>query len=420
MNAIHIRRLCVVLCMLAVCACGDSGSRSGGAVTTVIDTAGDTLVARTRGTVAAGAMHRLIIDWRAGAADEKNDFANIGEIAVSSDGRVYVWDPETPSLRYYDASGTLVKNIARKGSGPGEYTSLNGLAVLPDGRVVAWDMDGRINVYSADGVPAKTLRSPMIGYGTNGALATDAASRLWVTGFVRTNDQSWGVLGRGAWFVVDTMGAVLDTVLQPTTERGDEPLIAKIPGGMSSYSLPFGRKQVFAVSAVGALIWGPSDPYRLYATYNGRPLRIEREWSAVRVADEERAERRASVEWGLRRADPAWTWQAKDVPKTKPAYTRINVGGDGRIWVTLSVESVPYQPDAPAAKTQPPRPQIHFRDGADWRDVFEADGRYLGRVVIPPRVELFAMRGDAVWGVMTDQDDVPSLVKMRVVPGFGR
>jgi hypothetical protein len=412
-----------LLCALVLSACGgDAGSSNGGAVSTVVDTIGDTIVARTRGTVAGPAMQRLIVEWRAGtsSADDNTAFASIGEIAVASDGRVYVWDPQTPSLRYYDAGGTLVKTIARKGSGPGEYTSLNGLAVLPDGRLVAWDLgNARINVYSADGVPVKSFRAPMTGYGTNGALATDSLSRLWVTGFLRSNDQSWGVLGRGAWFVVDTTGAVIDTVLQPATERGDADLIAKIPGGMSSYSLPFGRSQVFAISPVGALIWGPSDPYRIYASHNGRPLRIEREWRAIRASDEEREQHRARVEWSMRRTDPAWSWQGKDIPRSKPAYSGIRVGGDGRIWVALSVESVPYAPDPPAASAQNQPPQVRFRDGADWRDVFESSGRYLGRVVIPPGVRVFAMRGDAVWGVMRDDDDVPSLVKMRVVPGFG-
>jgi hypothetical protein len=55
-------------------------------------------------------------------------------------------------------------------------------------------------------------------------------------------------------------------------------------------------------------------------------------------------------------------------------------------------------------------------------DVFDADGRYLGRVLPPAslRVEPEPLaRGDTVWAVVRDELDVPSIVRFRMVRGDG-
>jgi hypothetical protein len=61
---------------------------------------------------------------------------------------------------------------------------------------------------------------------------------------------------------------------------------------------------------------------------------------------------------------------------------------------------------------------------ARWRtrsayEVFGRDGRFLGRVTLPPRASLQAAEGDFVWGTQLDEDDVPTVVRWRVVPGLG-
>lgn len=46
-------------------------------------------------------------------------------------------------------------------------------------------------------------------------------------------------------------------------------------------------------------------------------------------------------------------------------------------------------------------------------DVFAPDGRYLGRVTGPRQFTAYAMRGNAVWGVLRDENDVPAVAKME-------
>ena len=47
-------------------------------------------------------------------------------------------------------------------------------------------------------------------------------------------------------------------------------------------------------------------------------------------------------------------------------------------------------------------------------DVFERDGRYLGQVVAPRLLSAYVMKGDSIWGVIRDENDLPTVVKMRL------
>jgi hypothetical protein len=66
----------------------------------------------------------------------------------------------------------------------------------------------------------------------------------------------------------------------------------------------------------------------------------------------------------------------------------------------------------------PKLPQPKWRDPIVY-DVFDPDGRYLGRVPAPPKTSFKTMRGDHVWAVRRDSLDVEQVVRFRVVPGFG-
>jgi sugar lactone lactonase YvrE len=78
-------------------------------------------------------MRRLVVEWRA-SDDAAASFGDVSGLAVAPDGRVYVWDPATPSLWLMSADGKSAKAIGRKGRGLGEYERPNGIALSRDGR----------------------------------------------------------------------------------------------------------------------------------------------------------------------------------------------------------------------------------------------------------------------------------------------
>ena len=50
----------------------------------------------------------------------------------------------------------------------------------------------------------------------------------------------------------------------------------------------------------------------------------------------------------------------------------------------------------------------------DW-DVFDAEGRFLGVVTMPPRFSPRSIVGDKIYGVFRDDLDVQYAVRMRIV-----
>jgi hypothetical protein len=56
---------------------------------------------------------------------------------------------------------------------------------------------------------------------------------------------------------------------------------------------------------------------------------------------------------------------------------------------------------------------------ATWM-VFDEAGRHTGYVSAPPGLAVHAVTGTHVWGEITDQDDVPFLVRYRIAPMAGR
>jgi hypothetical protein len=405
-------RAVALLWFLAACRTGESSEQIP--YRTVIDTVGDTLVARTTGDVPERLLHRLVPEWRTAndAIDSSATFGDISGMAVAPDGRVFVWDHATPTLWLVDANGSSMKRLTRAGNGPGETNRANGIAMRRDGGVVLWDeSNARLNIYGADGAYRS---SSSVGFShccPGGAVTVDTQDRVWLRAWVGGPpvDKSKGFdpnnIGREvtAFMRFDSSGTPLDTVVSPRLP-GDFPTLRAINQSrtgvsMSARVVPYATSTVYAVSPEGFVLRGQGRPYVVHAQSNGRPLRIERELTRVPVLDDD-----------VR----TWQWDGPEIPTEKPAYTGIAVAQDGRIWVSLSVPSEKYEPDPPPTNQRTPVPQVPYRSIEKRWDVFESDGRYVGRVVAPRLFSAYVMRGNFVWGVLRDDDDVPSVVKMRI------
>jgi hypothetical protein len=51
-------------------------------------------------------------------------------------------------------------------------------------------------------------------------------------------------------------------------------------------------------------------------------------------------------------------------------------------------------------------------------EVYSSDGRFLGRIPMPQRTTMLQADGEYFWGTTRDDDDLPSVVRFRVVPPF--
>ncbi|HEX6693790.1 MAG TPA: 6-bladed beta-propeller [Longimicrobiales bacterium] len=83
------------------------------------------------------------------AADPKNQFSVVRGVDVDQAGRIYVLDSYAYRVRVYDRNGTFIRDIGRRGEGPGEFSRLRGPQPFAHGNGVAvvgdtlWVIDGQ-------------------------------------------------------------------------------------------------------------------------------------------------------------------------------------------------------------------------------------------------------------------------------------
>jgi hypothetical protein len=174
---------------------------------------------------------------------------------------------------------------------------------------------------------------------------------------------------------------------------------------------------------LGSMIAGFPNRYAFEIHQPGRPVvSVRRDVKPEPVSRSERSEARKEIEDRMRKTDPAWSWNGPDIPETKPFYHDLQVALDGRIWVPIipevsarigsissgggGVGPATNRPRVEGPPPPPPRPALY--------DVFEPDGQYLGQVQVPARVSSVVRRGDHVWAVAVDENDVPRLKRYRI------
>jgi hypothetical protein len=390
----------------------------------------DTIVRMAPRPVHAG-VATLVPEIRIGSVDGADEyvFGDIAEIAVARDGSVYVFDRQVPALRQYDANGKYVRTLGAKGSGPGEYRSGGGLAIHPDGRILLWDTGNwRVNVYSSAGASLTSWLTPSGATG-NATMMTARSLVIDTAGAVYFRKPNFMMRRTGnsadQWVRLRADGAVLDTIPVPQSPSPQAEISARTATVGQSANVPFAPRFLTALSPMGYFVTALPAAYAFEILDSGRAVSsIRRPLTLTPVSDAERDSARKAIEANMRNVDPVWTWNGPPIPRTKAAFTSIAIGADGRIWIPLVPEVSPRAgavqgggggaarigggpPPGAAPRPAPkPRPALY--------DVFEPTGTYLGQVEVPARVSSVFRRGDYVWGVEYDEDDVPYVRRFRI------
>jgi len=415
----------LLLAALVGVAC-TSGERPGhGSPTTITERVGDTLVVRTVG-VPDSVTLRLVEELRIGELEgaEEYTFGNVLSIAPAHDGGAYVWDSRMRLLRQYDATGRYVRQVGRRGEGPGEYESVGGMATM-DGRLVFWDRyNHHVAVYDGAGALLQWWKPMTMSGITGGMLHPGTADRI----HLELPIGPFGADGIPPWGYVsyDLQGGVGDTVPQvDCTENQRAALSAEGPRGGRVLLPPYVPLCLSRFSPLGYAVHGRTDRYALTFLRGGEPpRRIERVVEPVPISEAERDEEQAHIVEVMRRRVPGWEWPGEPLPTRKPYWQRLLFGADGRAWVERAGASTRIPDDE-----LPPEPDYDALPGLPspyrWRqpiryDLFEPDGRFLGTAERPDGAELLHMRGDTVWGVVRDSLDVPYVVRWRLEPSIVR
>src|ERR1041384_839829 len=363
------------------------------------DTVGDTVFVRTIAGSLWRGQARLEEELSIGAREGADEYM-FGEVtAITPDGAggFYVFDRQVPALRHFDHGGRFIKTLGGEGEGPGEYKSIVGMALRRDGRLTVFDAENhRIVLYEVDGTPSEHWRINSSLY-VGQALLVDSMDQTYVK--ILTE---WGQPLRWPWPIgllhIDARGRVVDTMRPPRIEG--EP---QAPWG------PLSPEKVWALDPYATVV-GVNDRYAFEIRKpNGQDVRVSRQYRPLPVSGDEWRAYEARRAWKNKHEEPSEP--PPTTPRTKPAYRAFTVAQDGRIWVRRYMPVSPLEVKPSSDPNAPP--PFPFTEQVGF-DVFDADGVYLGEVLVPPKTDIYWIGTDELYGVRRGDLDEEYVVRLRL------
>lgn len=284
------------------------------------------------------------------AAEGDYAFAQVRQVAVDDAGAIYVLDDQASHVKVFDASGDYLRTIGRKGQGPGELEFPMTLSLNRAAGELAVQLQTRgIVFFKTDGTFLRhlSLKGLITGRGR-----VDSRGQVYVHEIVMDEN--------GARYATKKLGP--DASLLATI--GETPA----PGGKGTSGIrrirPFLPVAYFLVDRDDRFIYGYPASYEIqfYGPAEPRVLRrILREYDPVAVTAEDKAE--------LEKQIPAGMKVEIDFPEHRPAFTRFFQSDLGHLIVETYEKA----------------------EGGKLRhDVFDAEGRFIGRVALKPSgLEIF-------------------------------
>jgi hypothetical protein len=406
----RIGRITLPLAALALAGCGGGADWTG----TVSDSAGVAMVQNPdEGIWSASSAWRLEEELRIGETEGRPEyqFGQIGTIAVGSDGSLYVIDAQAQQVRVFASDGTFARTIGRPGAGPGEIGAGAAFVLVGAGDTVfVPDLTNRrINRYDSDGTPIGSAPIAI-------EKGLPMLFRSTQSGKVLAQIRSLSLPDRPA---PDT----LDRIVLLTSDGTAGDTLLEFPSG-GTLNLGGGTPEINLYAPEPAwdvtddlnVVYGVNDVYRvgIYGT-NGELQRvITKSFERQPVSENDRD----AIMNALTRA-----WTDAGVPPSLlpqlrsfvhfgefiPAFSSLQVGPGGTLWVQHLQSAADLTPEE--------LEQFNVQEdlGApDW-DVFDADGRFLGVVTMPPHFQPRVFHGDRIVGVWRNDLDVPFVMRLKIV-----
>ena len=392
-------RCCALLLLISSASACHPAEKQQPTWTAEVDTLPDAIVVKTTAGRVWGRDRHLVPDLVLGRdGPEDALFGAPEDMALLADGGIAVADGIGPRVLMFSPDGGFPRLVGSPGEGPGEYRRVTGLVGLPDGGVLVHD--GRLlrlSRFDSLGHLQSTRRFEPLWQSVR-SIAPMAGNRFAVRFFYRRN----GFPSRPGYLVFDRALEVIDTV--PPSDSAMH--YRSTPGALQP-------RFVQAWHPDGYLIRGSNDGYSLDVMRpHGLPVRIQRDWVPVPVADGEREVEEELRDILIRRGP---TIPIPEVPRFKPAFKAIYASRTGEIWVNRHTKAVQLW-EQPADIVE-----AGGRAGSPyWEplllDVFDVDGRLLGSVEGPPRTDVLAISSDTVWASVVDRNHVPLVVRFVARP----
>jgi hypothetical protein len=375
-------------------------------------------------------QRQLVEALRLDGNDE--DFAGPISVLIGPKGEMILPMFTDSHVRFYDGAGKRVATFGRKGSGPAEFERMTQHGLVGD---TIWLYDSSLRRLTYTSTSGKLIRteplSPNLNQGMTGGLSGASAGAIF--SFVPAAVTKDGMLiSRGS--VVTGPGATPNSVatessIIATTRSGDKTrVLGKMPpsdhafvrynptptSGMSQ-AVPFTFQPVTTFADDGSryatltVEWagtGGTYTVSVFSTRDGT-VQFKRAFPFTGVPIPSRSLDSAVNSLGVTPtgapssptyARPGVTEKIREMarerlPKNYPPVAGLKFGEDGTVWVTLRRPS-------PTAG----RPVI----------ALDASGNPLFTVALPLRASLAAASRTALWLLVSDDDDITSLVRYTV------
>ena len=297
--------------------------------------------------------------------DERYVFGHIADLALGSDGRIYVLDSQAANLRIFAADGTHISTVGRKGAGPGEFAVPYSIAFDEHDRLWVADAgNARYSVFDLEGSfltshPIPFPRSLVPGQSrfTRDGRLLEVAQLMEVLqgadGSVRMRSLGPAAI---AMALEDSL-TMTDTL--PLVADAEPPAFVRTTGTQTVGMVPpFSPAQLFELDPRGWVWVGRSDRYVVEAISLGGEIvqTLSRDLAAEPLT---RRDRRSLEVWADNLRSRGFKGSDSQLPRTYPYFDRIVAADDGHVWL-----------------------HRQGRGGSSF-DVFDPAGQYVAEVKAP-------------------------------------
>ena len=382
--------------LLMLVGCGGDGG-AGTQFAGTIDTlpGGRIVVANPEaGIWAEGDEWDVVEELRLGSLDGTGPdvFGAISVIEVDAEGRFYAFERQAQELRVFAVDGSHVRTLGRKGGGPGEFEQVIGMDWAPDGNL--WVVDpgnSRISVFDTAGTYVdshRTLGGFIISPWPGGF---DDLGQFYNYGVDTSNEDGFAIV----LVRFDDQMEPVDSVAIPRWQGKENFFELVGEGGHSRMrtTVPFSPGLTSKFVRGTRHIWfALTGEYEIYQTsMAGDTVRvISRAFDPLPVTGEDMDSALVRLKWFT---DQGGEVDRSKIPNTKPGLQQFYVDDRGQIFVT------PVTERALTGRVL---------------DVFDAEGRYLGRLELPFQLRSYPtpiFRDGKLYATTIDEFEVPYLVR---------
>jgi 6-bladed beta-propeller len=353
---------------------------------------------------------RLNPEVRMGQDDENGQptFTRVLAVLSAMDGTVIIADAANREIHTFESDGTYSHSIGRDGRGPGEFERLSAVGLLGD---TLWVIDGRerrTSLFSLDGAHLATIR-------TVAARSSSGLSDSNLTALV-AGDAALGSAS-ASFGSEQAFQDERKPVLRMTRAGRTQDTLAWIPTRHANFALrnadggyTFGP-QLFSDAALTIV-----DPSALRFYIVDRSVTTTPQRASFRV-----------LALGLNRGDTVWdrnyAYTPRRVERARAdslltVHEQLTSSGHSlrAIRDALFIPDY-YTPITSGAAGTDGSLWLRREEGQPAVDywVISKDGTLVASVTVPANVVLLAATDTQAWGVETDEYDVPTVVRYRIV-----